>query len=137
MATVKDLILRPALRLARITLRSGRTPAARQLAEALGALNGMLGRWSADRLTAYQIALRDDFVLQAGKKAYTIGPGGDFDVARPQRIERANLVVSADLRQQLEVIDYDNWADYASQDSPGEPGALYLDRAAPLSTVRF
>jgi hypothetical protein len=136
MATVKDLILRPALRLARITLRSGRTPAARQLTEALGSLNGMLGRWSADRLTAYQI-VEKTVALQAAKAAYTVGPGGDFDFARPQRIERANILTAADSRLQLEVLTVDEWADYQSLSAAGQPSACYLDGAAPLSTLRF
>lgn len=133
---VNDL-LKQSLRLARITLRQGRVASTNQLAEALTSANGMLGRWSANRLTAFQVVM-ETFSLVAGTKGYTIGPSGTWNTAtRPQRIERANLLVSTDNRQPIEVIDVDHWADICAQSPTGQPDVLYNDRAAPASTLLF
>jgi hypothetical protein len=129
-------LFKQSMRLARITLKAGRVPSTDQLAEALTAANSMLGRWSANRLTAFQI-VEETFTLVAGTKSYTIGPTGTFDTTRPQRIERANLITSTDARQHIEVVDVDRWAKVYTQNTQGQPDILYNDRGSPLSTLYF
>jgi hypothetical protein len=68
--------------------------------------------------------------LSAGVKSYTVGAGGAINTLRPQRIERANLLISSDDREPLEVLDYEQWADVDHQDEQGVPSAVYLDRGA-------
>src|SRR3954447_13851557 len=136
MQIVPNDLFKQALRLARITLKAGRGPGTDQKAEALTAANSMLGRWSANRLTAFQI-VEETFTLVAGTKSYTIGPSGAFDTTRPQRIERANLITSTDARQHIEVVDVDRWAKVYTQNTQGQPDILYNDRGSPLSTLYF
>lgn len=63
---------------------------------ALGRLNRMMGQLKLQPLTQPVIA-RDVFALTAGRggpsNPYTIGPGGDFDVARPIRLSAAGLLL--------------------------------------------
>lgn len=133
---VANDLFKQSLRLARVTLKAGRVPSTDQYAEALTAANSMLGRWSANRLTAFQVVF-ETVTLTAGDKSYTMGPSGDFNTPRPQRIERANLLVSSDNRQPIEVVDVDGWSNVVSQDTQGQPDILYNDRGSPQSTLRF
>jgi hypothetical protein len=70
--------------------------------EALGAadvqdafvrLNNMIGQWATQTLTIPFIS-RTIFALTANVSTYTIGPGGDFDVSRPQDLTGAGLLLA-------------------------------------------
>lgn len=60
----------------------GETPNAADANTGLDALNDVLEAWSLQELAVYG-GLPDPFVTVAGKAIYTVGPGGDFNIARP------------------------------------------------------
>ncbi len=51
----------------------------------LSDLNSMIESWSLDRLMVYQL-LQESHPLTTGVQSYTIGSGGDWNTARPNRI---------------------------------------------------
>lgn len=74
----------------------GQTLQPAQANGALGRLNRMMGQLKLQPLSQPVIA-RDVFPLTAGRggpsNPYTIGPGGDFNVARPIRLSGAGLLL--------------------------------------------
>lgn len=89
---------------------------------AFEAANDMIDAWAAVRLTIFQ-NLRYVFPIITGKGApltpYTIGVGGDFDIARPLWISDAmeNLLTSTPaLEIPLEILSYDEYANIAMKD---------------------
>jgi len=88
----KDLIYH-ALRLAGVTQVPDRTPSAPQYSDGLRGFQRMLQSWN--RRVRDQIAsLRSDlYPLSAQVESYTLGPGGDWDAPRPQKISMANFLL--------------------------------------------
>lgn len=81
--------------------------------DAFRILNAMLDSWNTERLTIYSIA-QYDMPLVSGQQAYTIGAGGQWNIPRPSRIERANLVYisedsAAPLEFPMEILTLDGW----------------------------
>ncbi|HZT29718.1 MAG TPA: hypothetical protein VFA33_07545 [Bryobacteraceae bacterium] len=109
--TVSDLIY-TGLRLAGVLGRPRRTASPSELAEGLDVLNAMLDAWNIERLMVYTTP-RSVWNVQANQQTYTIGPGGDFDTARPPRIERAGYLWLANpaqpLEQPMEVLTLEQW----------------------------
>ncbi len=117
-------------------LGPGRGANSSQLTVALEAVNAMLGQWSTQRLAVYVITSAE-YTLTPGTATYTIGSGGDFDTARPNRIERANLVVG-DQRYPLELISDQKWSAISLPDLTSTlPTHLYEQRTYPLTTLRL
>lgn len=89
MTTGSDIVIQ-ALKKAGI-VGSGRTPSAEDSQDALSDLNDMLSEWNTQRWMIWH--LLDLEVVSTGQTTpYTIGPGGNFNVARrPDRIESAYL----------------------------------------------
>jgi hypothetical protein len=82
--TVLDIIKR-ALRLLGITA-TNETPDAQETADALFVLNEMMDAWQTEKLMLY--AMKNEiFNITGGIGDYTIGPGADWDTARPLKIE--------------------------------------------------
>lgn len=108
---------------------------------ALEALNSMIGTWATQRLTVPVIGM-DEYTLTPSTADYTIGSGGDFDAARPVKIERANLVwltdPSAPLHQPISVITVDDWAEIRlpALESTA-PTKLYYRASYPLGLIKL
>lgn len=68
-------------------LAVGQTPSAEDANDALALLNSMLASWQQKRLLVYHML--DVGTPATGARFYTIGPGGDFDAVRPDRIDGA------------------------------------------------
>lgn len=68
----------------------------------LGVLNDMIDSWNADRQAIYTIS-SNDFPLVLGQQTYTLGPGGDFDIPRPARIEGMSSILLNDPSNPVEV----------------------------------
>lgn len=65
----------------------GQAISAEDTMDALATLNMMLDQWSEERLSVYHLI---DTAHQAnGSISYTVGPGGDFDIPRPIKINAA------------------------------------------------
>ncbi|CAD6548646.1 hypothetical protein LMG28727_04869 [Paraburkholderia kirstenboschensis] len=65
----------------------GQAVSAEDTADALATLNMMLGQWAAERLSVYHLV--DTAKQSTGAQSYTVGIGGDFNVARPIKINAA------------------------------------------------
>lgn len=99
---------------------SGETPEGAESVDALAVLNDMLGGWTAQSLMIYHI-LRNGasdsattFPLVPSQDAYTMGSGGDFNVARPSKIEQINLEyianVASPIEIEMEVMNFRRWS---------------------------
>lgn len=66
----------------------GQTASAGTMDKAFARLNMMLAQWQVERWLVYR--LETFGVVSTGAQSYTVGPGGDIDVAvRPDRVENA------------------------------------------------
>jgi len=65
----------------------GQTAGAQDFTDALTLLNGMMGQWQRRRWLVYHLV---DVTCQGtGALSYTVGTGGDFNVARTDKVEAA------------------------------------------------
>lgn len=120
---------------------AGETPAPDILEDAYARLNRLLDLWALQRQTINGVQRFTKAVI-AGHSPYTIGPGGDFNQARPSWIDRVTLALGTtpaiDLRP-VELIGKDAYqnisaktvqaqvAQFAYYDLAGPPtGNLYL-----------
>ena len=70
--------------------------------DALDTVNMMLDSWSLDRLFVYVDELQT--FQTTGNATYTIGPGGDFDTARPNKLVSAYALVNS-VSYPIEILD--------------------------------
>ena len=122
-------------------LASGEVPTGAEASDALTVLNQMLDSWAADRLMVFTVAI-DEFALVPSQQTYTYGVGGNFNAARPPRIDRISIVSLTNPSQPLELpIDYYTGLDW--QQVPVKninttlPQAVYDDQAFPLRNLSF
>lgn len=116
-------------------LRAGNATSPELYDDGLTLLNELLDSWSTERLTVFSSA-RSVFDLAADQGTYTLGPGGDWDIAtRPVRIERAGLVHDAS-ECPLEILTDAKWAAVTVKNLTGTvPAAIWSDGAFPLANV--
>lgn len=122
-------------------LASGETPTSSEASDSLTVLNQMLDSFAADRLMVFTITIAE-FALVPGQQVYTYGVGGDFNAARPPRIDRVSIVSLTNPSQPLELpIDYLtdlDWQQYPIKNIQTTlPQAVYDDGAFPLRNISF
>lgn len=137
MATTARDIVRDALRLIGV-VPSGDALSAEDLSDGLKSLNRMLSRWSIDNLLVF-FTTREEFDLIPGQQAYTMGASGDFDTARPARIQRASILHESSTpsyETPLEIITMDEWADERTKSLDSNlPVKIYPEGTFPLETI--
>lgn len=135
MTTAGDLI-RSSMRLMG-AVAAGETLTAEEAQDGLAVLNDLLDAWSVEGLMLYR-SVRESFVLVAGKGAYTIGTGADFDTARPVRVD--GVVVTdggADASVRGPVADAD-WDRIVFKSLAYSTPSLYrYDAAHPTATLHL
>ena len=94
MATIRQLIT-GSLRLINV-VQANETPTAADIDISLESLRGLLGSWSADKLSIF-VLKQYYFPTVAGQKDYTLGTGGDWNIQRPMAIERATLTYNGSI----------------------------------------
>jgi hypothetical protein len=92
MSTVREL-LEDSLRLLN-AIQHGQPANPNDIEIAREAFINLIDSWSADKLSVYSVSPYS-FNLVVGKKDYTLGPGADFDLARPLNIEQATITPDA------------------------------------------
>jgi hypothetical protein len=113
----------------------GQGPNTDDSADALFVLNAMVEAWNIDRTAIYTIR-RDVYNLTGGQQVYTIGPGGDFNVARPLQIENAGLIITDGVEYPMALMDSDGWARINVKNVGSNfPEGLYNDKAFPISNL--
>lgn len=123
-------------------LMPGQTSNPEEYALGMQALNDLLESWRVQHRKIYEI-VRLEFALTPGLGVYTMGPGGNFNSFRPDKVEIAGTVRydgsdPIGLRKDLQLISA---ADYAAIAEKGafskQPLRLYVESGYPLLTLRL
>ncbi len=102
----------------------------------LAKLNTFLESCDLDRLLVYQI-VEESFTLVIGSSSYTIGSGGNFNTARPTKVEDTCFINYLNTLYFVEVLSERNFTGLQTQGLSGMPRNLYYNLAAPLGTITF
>lgn len=119
----------------------GQTALAEDNTDAMSALNGMLGQWTRKRWIVYHLI--DVAVTTTGAMSYSVGPGGDFNVPRVDRLEAAFF------RQYVSGVPGQTYVDYpltvlearedynriALKQLVAWPEAIFFDSGWPMGTA--
>lgn len=135
MATASSMILSSLIALGEKSI--GGTLTSAEQTHYLSKLNAMLDSWSIERLYVYQI-LQESLALTTGTVSYTIGSGGAFNTTRPTRITYAFIRDSNNADTNLELINYQSYADLVLKSTGNTyPRYLFYDTAdsAGLATL--
>lgn len=122
------------------SLTQGESPSTAESTQGLQAANDMLESWSLERMNIFAVQ-QSEHTLVTTQQEYTIGSGGDFDVARPIRYERASILLAnaggtGYISQPLEIIDLRQWSDIVERGASGVVArVMYPDMAFPLTTL--
>ncbi len=95
----------------------------------VGEANRLLASWNCDGHKIFTTTI-EAFNLTSGQKSYTIGPGGDFDTARPVSIKAANFIFPGlpEIHIPIRILDDIGLSRVTMQDIPGAPPwYLYYD----------
>lgn len=118
----------------------GRLPSAEDMNDALADLNNMLSEWNTQRWMIWDL-LDLAFVSNGGATPYTVGPGGNFNVARrPDRLEAAYLrqIVTSGLNVDtpVEIIpSYEEYSRLSLKGLTSFPLYAFLDSTWPLGKL--
>ena len=117
-------------------LSPGQPLEAEEAADGLIVLNAMLAQLRLERLMVYAIT-RQVFSLVSGDAVYTYGIGGQWNAARPTRIERASFKSSSmDLEIPAHILTLQEYQAIAVKGQGSQwPAWLYVDYAFPLINV--
>jgi len=77
------------------------------------------------------------FNLVAGQQTRTIGLTGQWATVRPQHIDRANLLITANVRRPLPVASDEQWGNIPVQNVQGPPLLMYPNGDYPNTTIYF
>ncbi len=135
MTTASDILTRAARSLGYL----GRTEvmSAADINDALLTFNTMLDSWSNEKLMSY-ITLERTFTLIIGQQQYTIGPGGNFNTARPFDITQAFITDSNQLRYPVTILPQDKWNLIGELNINSQiPTTLFYDPQYPLGVINI
>lgn len=139
-SSASDLI-NSALRLINV-LAANEQPTINESNDALAVFNAMVDSWNADRLTIFTTT-STDFAFVLSQQAYTLGAGGDFNMARPPQIDSMSVILSTNPANPIELpismVSVSQWqTDFPVKAVNGSiPLACYDDGGFPLRTLNF
>jgi hypothetical protein len=110
-------------------LRTGQTPSADALVDSLSALNSMLDSWSTENLML-PVEARALFPLTASQQTYLMGPGGDWNTARPSLITSIAFVINSvpATEYPLDMLSDEDWREVFSKGiTTSQPTAAHLE----------
>lgn len=132
--TARDLI-KSTLRLIGV-LASGETPSAPESNDSLEVLNGMIKTWGIEGLMVFKTT-KEEFSLAGSQQSYTMGPGGDFDTVRPQRIQLVTIK-SGGTELPTDILNVQQWSEIINKTSQSNfPYQVYVEGTYPLETINF
>lgn len=103
-------------------------------------LNALLDTWSTEHLAIFN-NVETVLQLQAGKSTYSVGSGGDFDMARPLRISGAYTRLQptgSTVDYPCQEVDYTRYARIGIKNQPGPwPKVMYYNTSFPLAQMIF
>ena len=139
MSTYADFITKALRRLGAVA--PDETVSATDISTGMDVFNDLIDSWNTERLAIYTV-VNQSFTLTSGKQTYTMGSGGDFNVARPPQIERGVLQVTtvpnAPFEIPLESYTDQQWAAIRMKSIGNTyPQVFYDDGAYPLRSISF
>lgn len=140
MATANNIVT-SGLRLIGV-LAADEQPSFAEASQGLSVFNDMIDAWNADRLAIYTTR-SEDFPFVNGQQSYTLGPTGDFNTARPARIDAMSSILLYNPTNPVEVpITMYSVSDWQTQVpvkkvSGSFPLICYDDGGFPLRTLNF
>ena len=136
--TTRDLIAAALKRLG--VLDAAETPTPADQADCLLRLNDLIDGWATERLTIYTTT-RTTWALVANQANYTIGPGGDVNIARPIFISDLNFIDTTQtppLEMSLSPLTVDAFAAIPQKGLTSKyPSCYYYNPTFPLATLTF
>lgn len=117
----------------------GQTPMAEDVNDSLTILNMMLGQWNRKRWLVYHLV--DTAFIGTGALSYSVGPGGNVNIPRPDAIEVAYVrLVNAAINNQADfplyvIRSYEDYARIGLKTQTGFPQFVFLDTGSPLATL--
>lgn len=134
MTTVRDLI---GDALSEVGVRDpGEAVDPQVAADVLRSLNRMLDAWSTEDLLVYTID-REVFPFVPGKQNYTLGIGGDLNVARPVQIDMASALVNG-VEIPIQILTDAEWRDIPLKNTPSTfPLQMWSTGNFPLNELWF
>lgn len=134
MPTANDLIESAAIKLGAI--QTGEALTADEASDCLSVLNSLLDFWRIDRLMVFQI-VQSQHTWTGGQASRTIGTGGNFNVARPVRVEEGTFFSDGAYDYPVTVIrDRKTYDNILYKDSQGSyPNVIYYEQSYPLGTL--
>lgn len=142
MATTTDItvrkIIESSFKLLGI-MSDGSTLTASEYEDALDSFNDLIQAWNLENLLVYSTN-RDIFPFSPGQQTYNLGAGGDFNMPRPTRIERASISynISPSVEIPLKLIDVESWQNIAVKETSGTfPLYLYINSGYPFTELNF
>ena len=106
----------------------------------MDALQDILAQWQVQRWLVY--GLTTNSITATGQLSYTIGPGGDINMVRPDRIESAFMrfrnsgAVTVDRSLAL-INSREDYNQITVKNIGSIPAAVYYDNAFPLGSLYF
>jgi hypothetical protein len=118
-------------------IASGEEINGNELADALEEINRMLDNWNTEELLVH-VVNRNAYTISAAITSLEIGPGGNLDQVRPQRIEAGQPWISEDsLEYPITVWQQDRWASIVDKSITGRPYILYYEAKHPLGVINL
>lgn len=105
-----------------------------ELNDGLVSLNDMLDSWSIDRTYVFAIK-SESFPLVAGTASYTIGIGGVFNTARPNKISNVMVTINGVNYAVSEITTRADYTNLTNPNNAGVPQYYYYDTAFPLGSL--
>jgi len=118
-------------------IAAGETPATPDSDRVLALLNAYIDFLATDGLVIFS-TVRSTHSLTASLNPHTIGSGGNINVVRPVRIDKAGIILSGGTAETpLDVITIHEYAAIVDKASEGAPHSLYYDPAYPLGKINL
>lgn len=96
-------------------------------------LNEMIDAWSIEELYLYELVTLTATATN-GKAAYTLGPGGDFDVVRPPSIDQL-IYTNGSIDYEVEQTTVEQYAAIPYKQTIGIPSAFAYEPSMPAGVM--
>jgi len=107
-------------------------------ADSLVTLNDLIDEWNGESIRLFSVG-RQTFSLVSGQASYTLGPGGDFDIARPEFLYQVSAIIASGtdpFETPVDLVDWAKWSRIPVKTTTSEiPRRAYITDDFPLRTV--
>lgn len=121
-------------------LQAGEVASDADITDAMNALNRLMDAWAAERLQIYQVT-RTTWTITANDGDYTVGSGGNVNIARPVFIDHVNFQDTStdpDTEYQLSPLTDDAWSKIPQKDLTNTyPTSWYYNPTYPTGTLEL